>query len=73
MSRILNRDFTPVSHPCMNMKAAPGQIPLKDILEVSVSTDREPMGDVNFFLGRRVLFGSIWFFLSRGLRYEVDG
>eukprot|EP00035_Acanthoeca_spectabilis_P013322 m.246680 g.246680 ORF g.246680 m.246680 type:complete len:254 (+) comp15856_c0_seq12:3265-4026(+) len=33
LSRILNRDFTPVSHPCMAAKAAPGQIPLKDILE----------------------------------------
>ena len=32
-SRVMNRYFTPVSHPCMNTKAAPGQIPAHDILE----------------------------------------
>ena len=26
-SRVLNRDFTPVSHPLLSAKAAPGQIP----------------------------------------------
>ena len=49
MSRVMNRYFTPVTHPLLKKAAAPGQITLSQILATRRTICMHQVPDRNFF------------------------